>query len=70
VNILARRSTVYKYTHKQKKKRLFINYDQKRKRDFIERKLSSNDESRDELRTNLGNEDLRDGTKRRRDTGG
>lgn len=28
------------------------------------------DESRDELRTNLGNEDLRDGTKRRRETGG
>ena len=47
-----------------------INYDQKRKRDFIERKLSSIDESRDELRTNLGSEDFREGTNRRRDTGG
>jgi len=45
-------------------------YDQKRKRDFIERKLSSIDESRDELRTNRGNEDFRGGTKRRRETGG
>jgi hypothetical protein len=47
-----------------------IYYDQKRKRDFIERKLSSIDESRDELRTNLGKEDFRDGTKRRRERGG
>jgi hypothetical protein len=35
--------------------------DQKRKRDFIERKLSSMDESRDEQRTNLGKDDLRRG---------
>jgi hypothetical protein len=71
-HFVATRNTVYKYTHKQtkKRKRLFINYDQKRKRDFIERKLSSIDESRDELRANLGNEDFRDGTKRRRDNGG
>ena len=36
----------------------------------MERKLSSMEESRDELRANLGREDFREGTKRRRDKGG
>jgi hypothetical protein len=52
-------STVYKYTHTRAHKH--SNYDQNRKRDFIERKLSSTDESGDEQRTNRGRDDLRRG---------
>ena len=47
-----------------------MNDHQKRNRDFIGCKVSSIDGSRDELRTNLGSDDLRGGTKRRRDIGG
>jgi hypothetical protein len=59
-----------KYTASEEKLDYFNIYDQKRKRDFTERELSSVDESREELRTKRGKDDLRDGTKRRRDTGG
>ena len=39
----------------------FVRYHQNRKRDFIERKLSSIDVSGDEQRTNRGSDDLRRG---------
>ncbi len=53
-------STVYKYTHTHTHTHThkYLNHEQNRKRDLIERKLSSIDESGDEQRTNLGNDDL------------
>ena len=52
-------STVYKYTHTRTHTSKYSNHEQNRKRDLIERKLSSIDESGDEQRTNLGKDDLR-----------